>query len=233
MRFTFLLAAAAATALSAQPAAAALVLYSFTGTGEGVGSDFQRQGIPYIQTSASGSMAFDPLAATAAGGGLVYNQTYQTSGPNVISYSLFASAIGDQLVLSLTEDGRQTPGNYLNTFSLTANFAPGYLGGAFPTTIDGSKLLSGTYSAGSSFYSGHGGYLTSLGQLTSLTAQSTSRTTPYGTGFVTTNGVPAVPEPAAWATLLLGLFTLAGALRHRRAGGIETSGRHEPVLTAG
>lgn len=214
MRFaTLLVAAAASAALWVQPATATEVLYSFTGSGEGVASDFQRQGIPYVQTFANGSLAFDPLAATSYGGGLVYNQTYQTAGGNVITYDIFASSIGDQLILSLTEDGRQTAGNYLNSFSLTANFTPGYLGGAFPTTIDFSKVLSSTYTAGSSFYSGHGGYLTSFGQLTSLTAQGTTATAPYGTAFVTTNGVPAVPEPGTWITMLLGLFGLAGLLR--------------------
>jgi len=223
MRFATLLAAAAATAaLWVQPAAATEVLYSFTGSGTGTSSDFQRQGIPYVETFVTGSVAFDPLAATSSGGGLVFNQTYQTAGPNLIGYSIYAATIGDQLIFNVTEDGTHTPGTYLNSFSLTANFAPGYLGGAFPTTIDPTKLLGGTYTAASNYYGGHGSYLTSFGQLTSLTAQSSSATSPTGTAFVSTNGVPAVPEPATWATMLIGLFAVAGLLRQgvaRRAFG--------------
>ena len=55
------------------------------------------------------------------------------------------------------------------------------------------------------------------GSESSPSAQSSSATSPTGTAFVSTNGVPAVPEPATWATMLMGLFSVAALLRQHAA----------------
>lgn len=219
-RFHLLAGAALGTLfLAATPAAAKLITVTLTGTSEkisdrdnvfGFGTNQQLTDKSFVETfvvNTAAVNAFGPQTST----GVSSNSIFGGSPPYAVGATLTInghsfSTIGSNYSSLYTTGDYQILSNDMVNRQVDNNFYVDLTGAGLPTTVDQpiSLTLAPGQAANVSFIdnAGGGNVSAAIGNLfpTQLTVS-----------------VAAVPEPAMWATMMLGFALIGGVLRRRAA----------------
>lgn len=203
-----LAAAALAAAFITVPAQAATLL-TFTAQGAGNDRDNQRVGNngPYF-TTLTGQLSFNPDPGSSS---------FSYSGPATIpgvNVTLSASVVGNELTFNVSRVDAALTSQY----RIIIDFVAGYLNGAFPTSLDLTKVLSSTVTENEheSQAGTYSAFLTS-GSLTGGSITTTPGTATYSqTNLIVSPFVFGTPEPGTWLMMLAGFGSIGTIMRRRR-----------------